>query len=546
MRSYRLARLMRRPPLLVHLAGFALIVLIPALVFSAFLILQFSQQQKEIAAGQVSDTAEIISDAVDREIYGLMTAAKVLASSSFIDEDDLAEMHQRTAAALASTKADAMLIDPSLRVVLDTRIPLSEQLPGKTNSRAAEMVFRTRLPYVSDMAVGTASEQPVFQIAVPVIRGDRVVYVLAIAKRSNDLRSVIADRNLPQTWTAMITDRSGNKVIAALATEGKMRESQTPFENPSIVDTLGSDMGPDLIEASYGSILTGWTTRVAVPDSVIGKPIMRSWLLLVGIGILLLLFCVGLAVFFGRRIASPIRHLAAQAQAIGKGEPALPVRTDIEEIAAVSKILAHSSRERREAEEQNRFLMREMTHRAKNQYALIAAIARRAAKESASTNEFLDTLSEALNSLARSADLLAGGGWESAGLDALVASQLKAFGAGKGGQIETHGPSVRLSPTAAQTIGLALHELATNAAKYGALSVNEGYVRIDWTLDATFSLTWRELGGPLVKEPKRAGFGTLVTQKMTARGLGGEVDMAYAPTGVVWKLTAPTEMILAH
>ncbi|RYE78469.1 MAG: sensor histidine kinase, partial [Hyphomicrobiales bacterium] len=157
-----------------------------------------------------------------------------------------------------------------------------------------------------------------------------------------------------------------------------------------------------------------------------------------------------------------------------------------------------------------------------------------------------DTLSEALSSLARSADLLADGGWESAALDGLVESQLKAFGAGKGGQIETHGPNVRLSPTAAQTIGLALHELATNAAKYGALSVNEGYVRIDWTLEPVFSLTWREIGGPVVVPPKRSGFGTLVTQKMTARALGGEVEMAYAPSGVVWKLTAPPEMILAN
>ena len=134
---------------------------------------------------------------------------------------------------------------------------------------------------------------------------------------------------------------------------------------------------------------------------------------------------------------------------------------------------------------------------------------------------------------------------ESASLDALVASQLKAFGAG-GDQIETHGPTVRLSPTAAQTLGLALHELATNAAKYGALSVNEGYVRIDWTLDTTFTLVWSEHGGPTVTEPKRSGFGTLVTQKMTARGLGGEVAMSYAPTGVVWKLTAPCDMILAN
>ncbi|MBC8129017.1 MAG: hypothetical protein H7Y08_01695 [Rhizobiaceae bacterium] len=546
LRPLKLSRLYRRPPLLVHLAGFALIVLVPALLFSAFLIHQFSEQQTEIASGQVADTAEIISDSIDREIYGLMTAAKVLASSPFIDEDDMAEFHARTIAALAATRADAVLIDPALRVALDTRVPLSSPIGGVTDTAAAEMVFRTRLPFVSDVFFGERAKEFVFHIAVPVIRGDRVIYVLAISKRANDLSSVISERNLPPTWTAIIKDRQGHRVIAALASGGRMRERHdTPFENPSIADSLGTEMSDDLIEANYSSILTGWSTTVAVPDAVIGQPIMRSWFLLVGTGVLLLFFSSALAVFFGRRLAAPILLLANQAQAIGKGELALPVSTDIEEVGEVSKILAQASRERREAEEQASFLMREMTHRAKNQYALIAAIARRAAKESNSTGEFLDTLSEALSSLARSADLLAGRGWDSASLLELCRTQLKAFGAGNSEQIELHGPATNLNPTAAQTLGLALHELATNAAKYGALSVEGGYVRIEWSLDETLVLTWSERGGPPVTEPKRSGFGTLVTQKMTARGLGGEVDMSYAETGVVWRLTAPRATVLA-
>lgn len=547
LRSFRLSRLMRRPPLLVHLAGFALIVLVPALLFSAFLILQFSQQQKEIAAGQVSGTAKIISDSIDREIYGMVTSAKVLASSPFIDSDDMAQFHARTIAALAASKSDAVLIDPALRVVLDTRVPLSAPLSGATNASAAEMVFRTRLPYVSDVFFSPRSDDFVFHVAVPVIRGDRVIYVLAISKKANDLASAISDGSLPQTWTAIIKDGKGHRVAAAVADGGERRQGREfPFQDPSIADSLAGDRPGDLIEASHTSILTGWTTTVAVPDAVIGQPIMRSWLLLVGMGSLLLLFCVGLAVFFGRRIAAPILLLAEQAKAIGKGEPALPVRTNIEEVGEVSRILASASRERREAEEQNRFLMREMTHRAKNQYALIAAIARRAAKESASTTEFLATLSEALNSLARSADLLAGRGWESASIADLVSTQLKVFGAGESRQIEMHGPQVSLNPAAAQTLGLALHELGTNAVKYGSLSVEEGRVRIEWALGEDFTISWTEIGGPAVTPPKRSGFGTLVTQKMTARGLGGTVDMSYAETGVVWKLAAPRETILAE
>lgn len=546
LRNLRLWRWVRRPPLLVHLAAFALIVLVPALLFSAFLILQFSEQQKEIASARVSDTAEIISDAVDREIYGLVTAAKVLASSSLIDDSNLPEFHRRTVAALGTANTDALLINPALNVVVDTRMPVAAAPTNHVDTTAAEAVFRSRLPLVSDVFFAQQSNELVFNVAVPVLRGDKVVYVLAIIKKARDLSSVLTDRKLPAAWTALIQDKAGRKVIAARVSNGQMRESDTTLPTPSIAELLGKDMTGDLIEASYVSIMTGWRTTVAVPDRVIGQPIMRSWLLLVGIGVLLLAFSAGLAVFVGRRIATPILRLADQAKAIGKGGPALPISTNIEEIGEVSKVLASAARERREAEDQNQFLMREMSHRAKNQYALIAAIARRAAKESANTNEFLDTLSEALSSLSRSADLLAGKGWESASLDDLVASQLKAFGAGNSEQIETHGPAVSLSSSAAQTLGLALHELATNAAKYGALSVEGGYVRIDWSLGEEFVLTWSEHGGPPVVEPKRSGFGTLVTQKMTARGLGGDVAMAYAPTGVVWKLTAPCGAILPH
>nr|WP_245197629.1 HWE histidine kinase domain-containing protein [Jiella mangrovi] len=183
-----------------------------------------------------------------------------------------------------------------------------------------------------------------------------------------------------------------------------------------------------------------------------------------------------------------------------------------------------------------------MSHRAKNQYALIAAIARRAANESADTTQFLETLSEALGSLARSADLLSSGDWQSVSMVDLVKTQLQAFGSSSD-QIVQDGPPLTINPTAAQTIGLALHELATNAAKYGALSVPEGKVQITWSTDDKLTLCWRESGGPTVTKPRRSGFGTLVTQKMTARGLGGTVDMDYAPAGVVWTLTVPIDSV---
>ncbi|MEF2550498.1 HWE histidine kinase domain-containing protein [Aurantimonas sp. A2-1-M11] len=539
-----MSRLFRRPPLLVHLVLFAIIVLVPALLFSAFLILQFSAQQREIATAQVNDTAQIISNAVDREIYGMITTGRVLASSPSLSGGELAGFHTRTVAALKTTNTDAALVDPKGRVVVSTIDSYPAPIRAMSYTETIDRVLKTRQPTVSGVFFGEMSERFVFHVAVPVFRGNDVSYVLIISKAAETLSDVIADRNLPREWSAIIKDADGKRVFAAVTSEGRMKAQQgISYDNPSIIETLGARRSYDLIEASTVSSLTGWTTTLAVPNSVLVQPVMRSWLLLISAGVVLLTFSILLGVFFGRRIAAPILQLSKQAAAIGEGQPAATIGTDIAEVAEVSRVLAQASRARREAEDQNRFLMREMTHRAKNQYALIAAIARRAAKESADTAQFLATLSEALSSLARSADLLSSRAWESALVEDLVRAQLHAFGAG-GKQIETHGPVVRLNPTAAQTIGLALHELATNAVKYGALSTSDGKVEISWSLGGEFVIVWRESGGPPVVEPKHSGFGTLVIQKMTSRGLNGEVEMDYAASGVVWKLIAPCDAVV--
>jgi two-component sensor histidine kinase len=101
------------------------------------------------------------------------------------------------------------------------------------------------------------------------------------------------------------------------------------------------------------------------------------------------------------------------------------------------------------------------------------------------------------------------------------------------------GPKLRLNPAAAQAIGLALHELATNAGKYGALSTERGRVDIHGgtTDDDMFTMSWTEREGPLVTAPKRRGFGTLVMETVAQRSLDGVVDLDYAPSGLIWRLT---------
>jgi two-component sensor histidine kinase len=131
--------------------------------------------------------------------------------------------------------------------------------------------------------------------------------------------------------------------------------------------------------------------------------------------------------------------------------------------------------------------------------------------------------------------------WQGVDVEDLARAQLAHFADLVGSRLTVYGPTVRLNAAAAQAIGLALHELATNAGKYGALSVDAGRVDVRWRLDGdVFAMSWTEREGPPVSAPQRRGFGTTVIEAMAERSVDGKVDLEYALSGVTWRLTCPT------
>jgi two-component sensor histidine kinase len=143
-------------------------------------------------------------------------------------------------------------------------------------------------------------------------------------------------------------------------------------------------------------------------------------------------------------------------------------------------------------------------------------------------------------------DLLVRNEWRGVDVEDLVRTQLAHFADLIGFRIAVRGSKLRLNPASAQAIGLALHELATNAGKYGALSTDRGRVNIGWgiTDGDTFSMTWTEREGPPVLAPERRGFGTIVIEAMAERSVGGTVNLGYVLSGVTWSLTCPAAKAL--
>jgi two-component sensor histidine kinase len=193
--------------------------------------------------------------------------------------------------------------------------------------------------------------------------------------------------------------------------------------------------------------------------------------------------------------------------------------------------------ERSLAEQRTRVLLREVSHRAKNILAIVQGMVRQTATED-DPHIFARDLSARLASLARSHDLLAASDCKGVLVGELVRSQVSHLRNLSGTRITFDGPSLQISPRTAQAIGIAVHELATNALKFGSLSNIEGVVAIQWKVseksEPRFVMTWRERGGPSVSPPQRQGFGHTAMIRM----------IEHDPEGVTWNMSAPLAAVL--
>jgi two-component sensor histidine kinase len=225
-----------------------------------------------------------------------------------------------------------------------------------------------------------------------------------------------------------------------------------------------------------------------------------------------------------------------------------PLRDDHDNILGTTSVAVDVS-ERKSNEDQLRLLLRELTHRCKNLLAVIHAIARQTASRTRSVEDFLDRFSARLVAIGASHDLLIADDWHGASLRMLVEQQLGDHADRFGDQIAIEGEDVMLKPEAVQNLGLALHELATNAQKYGSLSEPDGTVSIRWQFCEEASklrLTWQERGGPPVRPPERSGFGRAMIETVVSRALEGDVDLSFPAKGVRCVILIPSDQVTSR
>lgn len=250
----------------------------------------------------------------------------------------------------------------------------------------------------------------------------------------------------------------------------------------------------------------------------------------------------------GEAVEYQTRRLDREGRSMDVWIRGAPVRSVEGNLFGASLIIRDITAQK-QREEHVRFLMRELTHRSKNLLAVIQAMARQSLSLQTDPKDFVGRFSERLSSLAGSHDLLSNDDWAGASLTQLIRSQLQHFGDLMDSRILIEGNDVILKPEAAQNIGIALHELSTNAAKFGALSGETGTVTISWSIAgmdgaSRVHLIWREQDGPRVEAPDHRGFGRTVMERIAGQSLGGQSRMEFAPEGVVWELDVPAKSVI--
>lgn len=511
-------------------------ILIPALIFSGILLQRTGSAQTQAIQNLAEATAGSISEAVEREVNSMLTTLRVLASGTALRDENLPSFHARARQALADTGAHVIVLDGALNQLLNTRVDYGVALGRTSDPESARFAEEKRTSVVSDGFMGRTANRWVFNVVLPPSVSRIQNRFLLLTQNAENLASALSQQNLRGGWNVSLIDSKG----VVLASSYMSNDTGKPFFLGTRVATgvQAGKTSPEAGEQEYVTVvqksdMTNWRVVLWAPSEIVDGPWRRSILSLLFGGMLVAGIALGASWLLGRQIARSARRLAHDADRLGRGEQVEAFPYPVQEFATVSAAIARASDDRHEAENEIRFLMREVAHRSKNQLTVVGSIAKQTGRSAKTLPAFLDAFQKRIHGLARSTDLLIAGGVAGVELGELVRTQIEPFRPEDPARLQLEGTTVRLGHQAAQTFGMAIHELATNAAKYGAFSSPWGSLRVRWDVEGDeLRLVWREHVRRLRKRPETTGFGTQVIERMLGGTLDAKIERTFHTDGL--------------
>lgn len=533
----------------VYLMTMAVLTVLPFLGFVVFLLVQLENSANETLRRDTAQDAQTIGRSVERRLQEMATTLRLLSTSPELKSGDLAAFQDRTASGLRASSLYMLLVNAEGMQLMNTRVPYGTSLGKISEPSALRSAIESGEIEVSGIFYGATGKQWVFNVTMPLSRElSPTASALVLTQNAGDLSSMTATDALPVGWSAAIIDNNGHVVVSS--GPGNL-PSGDPFPKEMLDLMTGVNEsavigGSDPRMMLGYSKIPGWSWQAVVwgPISSAQESLLSTWRRLIFGSAALLVLGLLVAWAVAQQLRNSIREIASMAERMGEGEIVSPVVTKIVEANQVAIALSNASFDRRQAEERVHFILNELVHRTKNVLTLVQAMMRQLLRSSDSVEDFHAAISGRLSGLGSSIEALAKQQWGGIPISQLVDLQLSTV-AGSRDCITLRGQDLTLNTSAVQNLGLVFYELATNSVKYGALSVPEGRVLVEWTIleegcdEPMLTIRWSETGGPRVEEPHSRGFGSTVIERHAASAFGGSVDLSFAGEGLVWTLTAP-------
>jgi two-component sensor histidine kinase len=470
--------------------------MLPMLLFAVGLVAHNYQRDRAQAFDRVMATVRSIRLVLDSEMSSITAGLTVLSLTQALQRDDIEGFRKNAEAftALYHGEAGLVLADHEGRQLINTRVPAGSPIPPRRNLKVNGEAFRSGKPLFSRLFRGSVTRTPIITVEVPVLREGRVVYVLSFNPPMSLFQRIIERQRPTADWTLSIFDQDGVSFARVPNPDQSIGQKASPtlyaelFKSDEAKINTVSLEGLPLLTAFTRSNLTGWTVAAGVHTGTLTAPLYRTLAATTGIGLVLLAIGLGFAI----RMASRIAHV----------------------------------------ESMQRLLVAELSHRVKNTLATVQSIAMQTFVADVDSKEAQQKFTERLSALGRAHGLLSEEKWDQADLGGVAQSVMAPY-ATTSNRVKMDGPEIRMQPQQALMFSMVLHELATNALKYGALSVATGSVEIEWRRNGDrLHLSWSETGGPPVSQPTRTGFGSrLITQGLAAQD--GKAQMEFRPDGVI-------------
>ncbi len=540
---------MRMISIRLYVLALSAFIAVPMLLFLVLLFIQLQINERRSLESRVSRQAAAIAAAAEPVLLDMLSSVRLLATSPDLEDGSLAAFHARAKRGLADSGAYLIALDVIGKQLLNTRIPFGIPAGVTSDMASFDEAIKSNKPVVSGVFFGKTGGKWVFNIVQPLPDNPETnARALIITRNAEDLADGLQEQDLPPSWQSAIFDKSGKllashnpDILVPGTTAAELKGIRFGTTQKFEYGNFGS---PDALAGHAEISPSGWQAVVWGSASAAQSPILKNWRTVVFGGVALLSLSILLGYFATERLRRAVTSIARMAVEVGKGNLVRPPSFHIREFDVIAKALSTASSQRNEAESSIRFAMRELAHRTKNLMTVVLSMIRQGARSSTSVEEMRGTLEDRIYSLSRSIDLLTSKEKTGVSLRELAEQQLSGFTSG-GKSISISGEDVLLKPDAVQYLGMAFHELATNAMKHGALSRHGGKVFVTWLIvpaedgSKNIHLIWKEIGGPPATPPTRNGFGTKVIKNHMAAVTMGKVTLSYKDRGFSWSLQAP-------